>query len=213
MPLSETMMLKKFQPAGFIALAPSSEEISTTRGRKMRKTMMATLMEEGPCCSINNNNINDRKMTETKSVSGVKSETRRGGTTVAGSEQQPGGRIIQNTYQLQPRLPLCHSIIEKLTYEVLSELLEGVQYAANMAAQLTKDVTSILTDRLKSVIDLKFPRYRVVVQVSVGNTCSHPSISVASLCLWNKETDTYATATYSNSSLYAVALIFAIYLE
>lgn len=193
-------------------LTPSPEEKSLTRGKRMSKTMMATLTEEVNN-SINDNSINDRKPMETKSVGGgVKSETRKG-TTVAGSERQSGDRVMQNTYQLQPRSPLCHSLIAKLTEEVLSELLEGVQYAADKATQLTKDVTSILTDRLRSVVDLKFPRYRIVVQVSVGNMCNQPTLNVASLCLWNQETDTYATATYTNSSLYAVAVIFAIYLE
>lgn len=38
-------------------------------------------------------------------------------------------------------------------------------------------------------------------------------IRVASRCLWDNDKDNTASVTYTNSSLYAVATIFAVYFE
>jgi len=60
-------------------------------------------------------------------------------------------------------------------------------------------------------------RYKYVVTVSMGNMPAMPSASmvVASRCLWNAVTDRYSKATYidDDETFYAVAVVFAVYLE
>ena len=62
-----------------------------------------------------------------------------------------------------------------------------------------------------------FGRYKYVVTASIGNMPEMPSASVlvASRCLWNGVTDRYSKATFvdEDETFYAVAVVFAVYLE
>jgi len=49
--------------------------------------------------------------------------------------------------------------------------------------------------------------------VNVGSVAEHPDMQLSSRCLWVPTTDGCATASYSNSSLFAVATVFAVYFE
>ena len=59
---------------------------------------------------------------------------------------------------------------------------------------------------------LEFTRYKLITHVVIGQDTDH-SVEVASRCLWNPTTDNFATATFRNDSLYAVAMVFGIYMD
>ncbi len=46
---------------------------------------------------------------------------------------------------------------------------------------------------------LNYPRYKVVVQVVLGQN-KHQGVKIASRCLWDTETDNYASFSYTNVS-------------
>lgn len=60
--------------------------------------------------------------------------------------------------------------------------------------------------------ELDLPRYKVVVQVTLGEL-RRQTVRVASRCLWDTETDNYASYTWNNESIWCNALVFALYTE
>ncbi|KAH3733788.1 hypothetical protein DPMN_040223 [Dreissena polymorpha] len=57
-----------------------------------------------------------------------------------------------------------------------------------------------------------FQRYKYIVTVTDGQD-SNQGFRVVSRCLWNKDTDNYAEASYNKIGLYAVAAVCACYFE
>ncbi len=58
----------------------------------------------------------------------------------------------------------------------------------------TVSVTEAIKARVKA---LAYPRYKVVVQVILGQS-KHQGVKIASRCLWDTDTDNYASATLVN---------------
>jgi len=77
------------------------------------------------------------------------------------------------------------------------------------------ELTLSITDEIRaSVRDLQFDRYRLVVIVSIGDvSVGGTDVLFASRCLWNPDVDAFAEATIRTPILYAVAVVFAVYLE
>ena len=56
------------------------------------------------------------------------------------------------------------------------------------------------------------PRYKLIFQAAVGENHGQ-CVRMASRCLWDKDTDNSATATWTNGKTYAVATCFALFVE
>ena len=56
------------------------------------------------------------------------------------------------------------------------------------------------------------PRYRIVCTVMIGQLTGQ-SVRYVSRCMWDTATDSSASASYQNSSLFATATVFAVYFE
>ena len=56
------------------------------------------------------------------------------------------------------------------------------------------------------------PRYKVVVQVTMGER-KEQDVRVASRCLWDTETDNYASASMQNTTTWCSVVVFACYTE
>ncbi len=59
---------------------------------------------------------------------------------------------------------------------------------------------------------LNYPRYKIVVQVVLGQN-KQQGVRVATRCLWDTETDNYASYTFTNESLWCTAMVFGLYTE
>ena len=92
---------------------------------------------------------------------------------------------------------------------VLEEQLEDEKYDPRSSRQMAKTLSTIITNRVKA---LDFPRYKIVTTVTVGQIADQ-GVRVASRCLMDQETDSYATGSYKNSSLFGVATVYAFYYE
>ena len=55
-------------------------------------------------------------------------------------------------------------------------------------------------------------RYKYVAVVNVGRTAD-AELVVASRCLWNPDVDTFASCSYKQHGIFAVATVYAIYRE
>lgn len=62
------------------------------------------------------------------------------------------------------------------------------------------------------VKDLLVPRYKIVVVTHIGQL-NEQSMQIGSRCLWDPATDTFSSYVFKNTSLFALANVYAIYFE
>lgn len=99
--------------------------------------------------------------------------------------------------------------VNKEITRILATTLTGMTYDPKRASLLSKSLSESIKGKVKT---MKFPRYKFVVMVTISSK-SDQSIFIGSQYLWNTVTDSYAQGHYSNSSLIAVATVFAIFHE
>lgn len=94
--------------------------------------------------------------------------------------------------------------------------LKGIKYDFALVPELTQKIANEL---LQSVKTLECDRYKLLVDVHIGEFKGQ-GIKVASRAVWDTTTDTYASASFKNvpsfltkGSLFAVAMVFALYYE
>jgi len=92
---------------------------------------------------------------------------------------------------------------------LLESFLDGELYEARKCSQIAQNLTDLIKARVK---ELSLPRYKLLVNVMIGQNAGQ-SLSFASRSVWNAMTDNFASASYHNETLFAVATVFAVYRE
>lgn len=128
--------------------------------------------------------------------------------TVRDGPPGPPPQKLENTYQLGPSKPASSSKLKQIIAETLAEQLTGRTYSSE-SAKFAVLLADQLTQRAK---ELGIPRYRFVSLVFLGSS-ARAAVSMASRCVWDKNTDTFAEHTYEKDGLYATAVIYGIYTE
>eukprot|EP00736_Rhodelphis_marinus_P012861 Rmarinus@m.26314 len=119
--------------------------------------------------------------------------------------------IYENTYRMSPLegTRFSATAVKPIIQKALKEELEGKKFHADESRQTCLK----LTDQIKAEVKkLGFPRYKIMVQVVIGEIKGQ-SVRVASRSLWDADKDNYASASFKNSSLYCVAMVFGCYTE
>ena len=127
---------------------------------------------------------------------------------------RPGQQVIEvilPTYSMIPgeQERFYPSEAKKICERVLVSELENKEYYEDSA----KDWIISIGNAIKSEIKcLTVPRYKIVVQVTIGQM-KDQGVSVASRCLWDITFDNYASVNYTNSSLWANVMVFGVYTD
>jgi hypothetical protein len=118
---------------------------------------------------------------------------------------------LENTYRLGPSdaQRFNGSRVRKLMGEILKNHLENCKYEPSRCKDMCELLSEEIKARTKSIV---YKRYKVIVNVTIGQNFGN-SVFVASRSLWNTETDNECTVTFNNSSLYAVATVYACYCD
>lgn len=117
----------------------------------------------------------------------------------------------ENSYRTDPVKLFPYYKAKSIMYSILQSSLEGIEsYDPSQCAQL---VTELCVKIRNTIRDMKIPRYRIMCIVHIGQKESHGGLMVGSRCIWNSEHDTFTSTHYSNSCIYAAAIMFAVYLE
>ncbi|KAG5847441.1 dynein light chain Tctex-type 5 [Anguilla rostrata] len=116
---------------------------------------------------------------------------------------------MENTYQLGPvkRFPVL--TVNNILKDVLTSYLQEEKYEAELCRQMTKTISEVIKARVK---DLMIPRYKIIVQINIGQL-SNQNMRIGSRCLWDPGNDTFSSYAFKNSSLFAVASVYAVYFE
>ena len=75
---------------------------------------------------------------------------------------------------------------------------------------LSKSIAEKIRAAVKE--NLNVNRYKVVVQVTLGQL-KDQGVRITSRCLWDTQTDNYASISYKNEFLWGSAMVFGLYAE
>ena len=127
--------------------------------------------------------------------------------------QQHANRYVYNdcTYRMSPDEDrrFVAMKVEYVIKDVLESRLKNARYDPDKCSGLTKELCATIKEKTKQ---LQFDRYKLIAQVILGQDTDQ-SVQMASRCLWNSATDNFAAATFRNSSIYAVAVVYGVYLD
>ena len=117
----------------------------------------------------------------------------------------------ENTYRMEPdddhKVDLVR--VRRIATSVIEGAIAGYKYDANHAKQFTLT----LADRVRSQMkQLPFPRYKIVVQVSIGQKKGQ-DLRITSRCIWDLRWDRHITITKETADAYVTVTIFYIYTE
>ncbi|KAM6305446.1 dynein light chain Tctex-type 4 [Aegotheles albertisi] len=118
---------------------------------------------------------------------------------------------LENTYRMGPDEGCKFNAgrVQRVLEGVLASTLGTSVYSPQGSAPLAQSLAELLRSRAKEVVP---PRYKLVCQVLLGQQ-GQQSLLMASRALWDPETDSFASATFSNTSLFAVATVHGVYFE
>ena len=90
----------------------------------------------------------------------------------------------------------------------MSKHLDDQEYQSEHAAQWTRDIADQIKVSLKNG---EYLRYKFLVQVVIGEQRGE-GIRMGCRCVWDADTDCYASESFKNDSLFCVATAYAVYL-
>ncbi|NXA51259.1 TC1D4 protein, partial [Nothocercus julius] len=117
----------------------------------------------------------------------------------------------ENTYKMQPDEGCKFNAgrVQRVLEAALAGALGDTVYGGQSGAQLAHGLAELLRGRAKEVVP---PRYKLVCNVVLGQR-GQQSLLVASRALWDPQSDSFASATFSNATLFAVVTVHGLYFE
>ncbi|XP_055853480.1 dynein light chain Tctex-type protein 2B [Episyrphus balteatus] len=112
-------------------------------------------------------------------------------------------------YRMRPSLEdiFKAKTIKEIIQRVLTKTLQGKKYNVEDARKWTQEIADTIS---ASVKDLNMPRYKHVVQISLGQQLGAGCRYIAK-CSWDAECDSYTSDIFSNATLFCVCTVFGIY--
>ncbi|XP_008107745.1 dynein light chain Tctex-type 4 [Anolis carolinensis] len=119
--------------------------------------------------------------------------------------------LYENTYKTQPDegCKFNSSQTQQLLESVLASYLRDAKYNPTNSGQLAQNLSDLIRSRVK---DLSPPRYKLVCNVFLGQQAKQ-DLHIASRSLWDVENDNFASAAFTNTSMFAVATVHGLYFE
>ncbi|NXG48951.1 TC1DA protein, partial [Psilopogon haemacephalus] len=105
------------------------------------------------------------------------------------------------------RFPLA--AVEAMVKDVLRSHLREQPYEPGRCGQLAQTIAEVIKAGVKELVN---PRYKIVVVTTIGQL-KEQSMEIGSRCLWDPARDTFSSCVFRNPSLFALANVYAVYLE
>uniref|UniRef100_A0A8D0DY08 Dynein light chain Tctex-type 4 n=1 Tax=Salvator merianae TaxID=96440 RepID=A0A8D0DY08_SALMN len=117
----------------------------------------------------------------------------------------------ENTYKIQPDegCRFNASQTQQVLKSVLASYLGDANYNPANSGQLAQNLSDLIRNRVKELVP---PRYKLVCNIFLGQQANQ-ALCIASQSLWDVENDSFASASFTNSSLFAVATVHGLYFE
>ena len=99
--------------------------------------------------------------------------------------------------------------IQGIIDTVLESQLKTETYEPKASKQTALTLAQIIKDRVK---DLGYERYKLICMVSIGQL-NEQGFQMGSRCCWDAKWDTFASSSFKNKSLFAIAIVWGVYYE
>ncbi|XP_044736502.1 dynein light chain Tctex-type protein 2B-like isoform X1 [Chrysoperla carnea] len=117
--------------------------------------------------------------------------------------------VAPSTYLIKP--PLSQKFraqpVQLIIKTILRDMLTGVEYSQEGAKELTKKIANEIRDKVR---ELNFRRYKIIVQVHIGEQ-KGAGVKSGIRCLWDSECDNYTSDVFMNDTLFCMAVVYAVY--
>ena len=117
--------------------------------------------------------------------------------------------VYENTFKLEPERKFQASKVKAIIEDVLEKNLAEEKYDPKACLQMVKTLSEIIKGRVK---DLNYVRYKIVCSVTIGQL-NDQGYRMGSRCCWDAKWDTFATANFTNKTLFAIATVWGVYYE
>ncbi|CAL8139238.1 unnamed protein product [Orchesella dallaii] len=115
-------------------------------------------------------------------------------------------------FQIRPKFTerFSNVAVEQMIEVTLKEFFQGErkQYLPEQADEWVTEIGRILTGKMQT--EFNYPRYKFVTYVLIGEKIGG-GIHVGMKCLWDSDSDSYATYTFISDYLFCVATICAVF--
>ncbi|XP_069088913.1 dynein light chain Tctex-type 4 [Pleurodeles waltl] len=136
-----------------------------------------------------------------------------GRVSFSGLPLNPPIREIQfeNTYKMQPDegCRFNASQVQRVLESTLAGHLGDTKYNPATTGQLSQSLSDLIRSKLKEHCP---PRYKLVCNVVLGQMGGQ-GVRMASRSLWDSENDNFASASFTNPSLFAIATVHGLYFD
>uniref|UniRef100_A0A8C3PT68 Tctex1 domain containing 1 n=1 Tax=Calidris pygmaea TaxID=425635 RepID=A0A8C3PT68_9CHAR len=99
--------------------------------------------------------------------------------------------------------------VDDILKDVVGSYLREQPYEPARCRDMAKDMAEVIKARVK---DLMVPRYKIVVVTHIGQL-NEQGMQIGSRCLWDPASDTFSSYMFKNTSLFALANVYAVYFE
>mmetsp|Transcript_16133 Transcript_16133/g.16265 ORF Transcript_16133/g.16265 Transcript_16133/m.16265 type:complete len:133 (+) Transcript_16133:141-539(+) len=125
---------------------------------------------------------------------------------------QPVIEVFLPTYRMEPeeKERFYPSQARAIAQKITEEELKDQEFDEGDALGWSNTISDKIREAV--VTNLNIMRYKVIVQTTIGQM-KDQGVRVASRCLWDIQTDNYASISYTNQSLFCSVLIFALYTD
>lgn len=122
--------------------------------------------------------------------------------------------VYENTYITGPEgygpgAKFQRHKVQEVLKQVLKERIYDQQYDPVKAAQISKHLAEDIREKVKL---LGYDRYKLVILVTLGQRKGQ-AMRIMSRCLWDTNTDSFASELYENEGLYCLCQVYGLYYE
>ncbi|CAG7834011.1 unnamed protein product [Allacma fusca] len=112
-------------------------------------------------------------------------------------------------FQMRPKFSekFHQAAVQEVIESVLREFLQGKQYVAEEAPNWVNEIAKLINSRVRR---LNYPRYKLISSVVLGEQIGG-GIHIGMRCLWDADTDLYATYTYMTDAIFCVGTVCGLY--
>lgn len=118
-------------------------------------------------------------------------------------------REEEPSYQIRPNFEhkFRPGAVRELIHGILNEVLAGKSYEGDQVASWCEEISDGIKEQIKT---LGYDRYKIVVEVVLGEQRGE-GVRMGTRCLWDSDTDNYASDVFMNDSLFCCAAAFGIF--
>lgn len=119
--------------------------------------------------------------------------------------------IWEPTYRMKPKDSerFVPSEVERIIVQIMEAKLKNATFDDTQCKVIALELCAEIKEKVKA---LNIPRYKIVLQSVIGEVKGQGAY-VASRCLWDTETDNYASFSFQNSSMFCTVMVFGLFLE